>query len=413
MTTSTSRSRSGTVGDNYDRYRVRHAEIYESVKIISQALEGLPEGPHITPDRKVALPPRHELATSMEALIHHFKLVTEGFRVPAGEAYYPIEGPRGELGLLHPGRRVRQAGAGAHARSQLRPPPGARADGARLLHRRPDRHAGHARPDPGGHRPVSFGHRRAPDISDELRERHGQHRDPVGSLAGRVPRFGHGSRVPGWDDAVDLTKDPAVIPDPATTPVPDDLRREIESAMAKYPDRRSAAIPALHAAQAVHGWCSPEAITQVAAVMRLTPAYLTSVASFYDMFELHAQAHQRRVRVHEHLLLAARRRRVLRGDGRRPPRARTSTCARSSASARATSRRWRRSTASTSARSSIDDAERIVEDLRCRAAGAARKQLRYRRSVRPQSCESEAPIPPRPETRHEARSSSTASTSRA
>jgi len=134
---------------------------------------------------------------------------------------------------------------------------------------------------------VSFGRRHAPDLNDELAQRHGEHRDPVGSLAGRVPRFGHGSRVPGWDDAVDLSKAPAVIPDPATTPVPDDLRREIEAAMAKYPDRRSAAIPALHAAQAVHGWCSPEAITQVAAVMRLTPAYLTSVASFYDMFELH------------------------------------------------------------------------------------------------------------------------------
>ena len=100
-----------------------------------------------------------------------------------------------------------------------------------------------------------------------------------------VPRFGHGSRVPGWDDAVDLTKDPAVVPDPATTPVPDELREAIEAAMAKYPDRRSAAIPALHAAQDVHGWCSPEAIEQVAAVMALTPAYLTSVATFYDMLE--------------------------------------------------------------------------------------------------------------------------------
>ena len=57
--------------------------------------------------------------------------------------------------------------------------------------------------------------------------------------------------------------------------------------MAKYPDRRSAAIPALHAAQKVHGWCSPEAIEQVAAVMQLTPAYLTSVATFYDMFFMH------------------------------------------------------------------------------------------------------------------------------
>jgi len=107
----------GTVGDNYDRYRVRHAEFYESTKIIEQALDGLPEGPFITPDRKVALPPRHELATSMEALIHHFKLVTEGFRVPPGEAYYPIESPRGELGCF-----VRADGSGKPARVHMRDP---------------------------------------------------------------------------------------------------------------------------------------------------------------------------------------------------------------------------------------------------------------------------------------------------
>jgi NADH-quinone oxidoreductase subunit E len=100
-----------------------------------------------------------------------------------------------------------------------------------------------------------------------------------------VPRFGHGSRVPGWDQAADLTKDPAVIPDSATTLVPDTLRAGIEAAMAKYPERRSAAIPALHLAQELHGWCSPEAIEQVACVMRLTPAYLISVATFYDMLE--------------------------------------------------------------------------------------------------------------------------------
>jgi NADH-quinone oxidoreductase subunit D len=88
----------GTVGDNYDRYRVRLAEMRESVRIIDQALEGLPEGPHIADDRKFVLPPRSELSTSMEALIHHFKLVTEGYRVPPGEVYYSVEGPRGELG---------------------------------------------------------------------------------------------------------------------------------------------------------------------------------------------------------------------------------------------------------------------------------------------------------------------------
>ncbi|MGH3025293.1 MAG: NADH dehydrogenase (quinone) subunit D, partial [Gaiellaceae bacterium] len=107
----------GTVGDNYDRFRVRHAEIYESVKIIQQALNGLPEGPFIADDRKVVLPPRHELATSMEALIHHFKLVTEGFRVPEGECYYPIEGPRGELGCF-----VRADGSAKPARVHMRDP---------------------------------------------------------------------------------------------------------------------------------------------------------------------------------------------------------------------------------------------------------------------------------------------------
>lgn len=100
-----------------------------------------------------------------------------------------------------------------------------------------------------------------------------------------VPRFGHGSRVPGWDEAVDLTKDPATIPDPATTPVPAELRAEIEDFMSRYPDKRSAIIPALAAAQRLHGWCSPEAFFQVACVMRLTPAELLAVASFYDMLD--------------------------------------------------------------------------------------------------------------------------------
>jgi NADH-quinone oxidoreductase subunit D len=107
----------GTAGDNYDRYACRVAEMYESVKICEQALEGLPDGPYITEDRKVALPPRHELATSMEALIHHFKLVTEGMRVPPGEVYYPIESPRGELGCF-----VRSDGSSKPARVHMRDP---------------------------------------------------------------------------------------------------------------------------------------------------------------------------------------------------------------------------------------------------------------------------------------------------
>jgi NADH-quinone oxidoreductase subunit D len=107
----------GTIGDNYDRYRVRMAEMLESARIVEQALDGLPEGAYITDDRKYALPPRHELATSMEALIHHFKLVTEGFRVPPGEVYYPIESPRGELGCF-----VRSDGSSKPARVHMRDP---------------------------------------------------------------------------------------------------------------------------------------------------------------------------------------------------------------------------------------------------------------------------------------------------
>jgi NADH-quinone oxidoreductase subunit D len=107
----------GTVGDNYDRFRVRIEEMRESLRIIEQALDGLPEGPWITRNRKVALPPRHELATSMEALIHHFKLVTEGFRVPPGETYAAVESPRGELGCF-----VLADGSSKPARVHVRDP---------------------------------------------------------------------------------------------------------------------------------------------------------------------------------------------------------------------------------------------------------------------------------------------------
>jgi NADH-quinone oxidoreductase subunit D len=107
----------GTTGDNWDRMMVRMLEMKESSRIVLQALDGLPEGPYITDNRKYALPPRHELATSMEALIHHFKLVTEGFRVPPGEVYYPIESPRGELGCF-----VRADGSAKPARVHMRDP---------------------------------------------------------------------------------------------------------------------------------------------------------------------------------------------------------------------------------------------------------------------------------------------------
>jgi NADH-quinone oxidoreductase subunit D len=85
-------------GDVWARYRVRMEEMRESTRIVEQALRRMPGGPWIADDRKVVLPPREELHTSMESLIHHFKIVTEGYRVPEGEIYLTVESPRGEFG---------------------------------------------------------------------------------------------------------------------------------------------------------------------------------------------------------------------------------------------------------------------------------------------------------------------------
>jgi NADH-quinone oxidoreductase subunit D len=90
----------GQHGDVYDRYLVRMWEMRESLKIIDQAMAHLPSGPVNTGDRRVALPPRNEINTSMESLIRHFKLVTEGFQPPRGTVYQAVESPRGELGFL-------------------------------------------------------------------------------------------------------------------------------------------------------------------------------------------------------------------------------------------------------------------------------------------------------------------------
>jgi NADH-quinone oxidoreductase subunit D len=91
----------GSNGDVYDRYLVRMQEFRQSIRIIDQALKRLEKakGPVMTANRKVAPPPRSELGTSMEALIHHFKLWTEGFNAPKGEVYVATESPRGELGV--------------------------------------------------------------------------------------------------------------------------------------------------------------------------------------------------------------------------------------------------------------------------------------------------------------------------
>jgi NADH-quinone oxidoreductase subunit D len=88
----------GSYGDSFDRYAIRMNEIRESMKIVQQILDAMPAGDYRVQDKKVTPPPRHRIDESMEALIHHFKIFTEGFRVPEGEVYVAVESPRGELG---------------------------------------------------------------------------------------------------------------------------------------------------------------------------------------------------------------------------------------------------------------------------------------------------------------------------
>ncbi len=107
----------GEFCDVYDRYRVRMAEMYQSREIIKQCIENMPDGPINVDDRKIVPPPRRELDNSMEAVIHHFKLWTEGFHPPIGEAYVPLESPKGEIGFY-----IVSDGTNRPYRAHMRPP---------------------------------------------------------------------------------------------------------------------------------------------------------------------------------------------------------------------------------------------------------------------------------------------------
>lgn len=104
-------------GDVYARYLVHVAEMHQSIRIIQQALDKLPVGPYRSNNRKFVPPPRGEIGVSMEALIHHFKLWTEGFSLPKGAVYLPVESPRGELGVY-----LESSGGAKPHRVHFRPP---------------------------------------------------------------------------------------------------------------------------------------------------------------------------------------------------------------------------------------------------------------------------------------------------
>ncbi|NNN21851.1 MAG: NADH-quinone oxidoreductase subunit D [Acidimicrobiales bacterium] len=107
----------GTIGDTFDRYAVRINEIRESIRIVRQILDKMPSGDYRAQDSKVTPPPRARIDESMEALIHHFKLFTEGIRVPPGEVYVAVESPRGELGCY-----MVSDGTGKPSRMHIRAP---------------------------------------------------------------------------------------------------------------------------------------------------------------------------------------------------------------------------------------------------------------------------------------------------
>ena len=107
----------GTYGDCYDRFAIRLNEIRESMKIVEQIIEKMPGGDYRLQDKKVTPPPRIRIDESMEALIHHFKIFTEGFKVPKGEAYTAVESPRGELGVY-----IVSDGTATPYRMRVRPP---------------------------------------------------------------------------------------------------------------------------------------------------------------------------------------------------------------------------------------------------------------------------------------------------
>ena len=107
----------GDRGDNYDRFNVRFQEMYQSKRIIGQAIASLPEGPVTITDPKVVLPDKEKVYNSIEGLMNHFKLIMEGIHVPAGEVYQAVEGGNGELGFY-----IVSDGSGRPYRVRVRPP---------------------------------------------------------------------------------------------------------------------------------------------------------------------------------------------------------------------------------------------------------------------------------------------------
>src|SRR5690606_25438241 len=184
-------------------------------------------------------------------------------------------------------RRLGEAGARALPRSLVREPAGAARHVRRRVRGRPDHEPGDARSDPRRYRPMSSDERQGDEMPAI---------DPALEQGPATSEHGTSGPMRPTDELTAAERQALIasmspedaerVPELHEVDVPPELREKIEEAMGRYPQLRSASIPALWAVQRHYGWCSPEGIRQAAAVMGLTPAYLQSVASFYDLFRL-------------------------------------------------------------------------------------------------------------------------------
>ena len=236
------------------------------MRIVRQVLDRMPAGDYRIQDKKVTPPPRARIDESMEALIHHFKIFTEGFKVPEGEVYVAVESPRGELGCYIVSDGVGQAVPHAHAGAVVREHPDAAAHDARPPRRR----------------------------------RRGDH------LVASTP-----SSETSTDEASPV-RSPVATPAARTdgAPWPPDRRQRVvaREIIGRYPRPKSALIPLLHLAQEQDGYVTNDAMAHIAELVGHTPAEVYGTATFYEMFKFEPVGKYLDQHLRDDVVRAARRR---------------------------------------------------------------------------------------------------------
>ena len=231
----------GKNGDCFDRYLVRIEEMRQSLRIMRQCLDEMPGGPVKVDDHKISPPPRAEMKRSMEALIHHFKLYTEGYHVPAGETYTAVEAPKGEFAVY-----LVSDGTNRPYRCKIRAPGFAFLQAMDFICQGP--HAGRCRR-----------HHRL--------DGHRVRRDRPMSVRRLAPESEQPKRFAFTDEN----------------------RKKAETIIARYPAGRqaSAVLPLLDLAQRQHdNWLPRKAIEHVAGILDMPPIRVYEIATFYAMFNL-------------------------------------------------------------------------------------------------------------------------------